>query len=191
MLFCITLLKGNLNWLPISYQRLPGSWGNLKPTPSQCFCAEGWNEMSQLCVDSTPGPVYLADLLAFTVWPVPNEPFQPGFLHRVPMASGSLSDWLPGLVVVGVTVALQRSISELLAVAIREEGFSVERAGIVADVPLRVSTISHHVGAEINPQELLKHKHSSTGTSCFCPELPRTEDEIWWASCSLAFLVWQ
>lgn len=82
--------------LAISWQ-----FGHLKPTfPPQLFSAGGWNEMSQLCVLSTPCPIYPADLFVFTVWPVP-KPFSRGFLHRVPLAPGSLCDWLLGPVVAG------------------------------------------------------------------------------------------
>lgn len=112
-----------------------------------------------------------------SIWPISwlslfgrclTNPFSQAFCTVSPWPPEvSLIDCLAWPGCGGVTVALQRSISELLAVAIREEGFSVERAGIVANVLQRVSTISHHVGAEINQQELLKHKHSSTGTSCF------------------------
>lgn len=63
-------------------------------------CLVQKDEMSQLCVESTPSAIYLADLFVFTVWPVP-KPFSRGFLHCVPMAPGSLCDWLLGLVVVG------------------------------------------------------------------------------------------
>lgn len=77
---------------------------NTSPAKPPCLSLSsgGWigNESALF---SLPCPIYLANFLSYSpffVWPVP-KPFCWGFLHHVPLAPGSLCDWLLALVVAG------------------------------------------------------------------------------------------
>lgn len=78
------------------------SWqlGHLKPTfPHNHLVVE--DEMKWVSFVFSPHHVQsIQPISSYSVWPVP-KPFSRGFLHCVPLAPGSLCDWLLGLVVAG------------------------------------------------------------------------------------------
>ncbi len=95
--------EGRLELTHNTSQAASWQFGHSKPAfPHNPFSGGGWNEMSQLCFL----PTTMSNLsgrspfFVFTIWPVP-KPFSRGFLRCVPLAPGSLCDWLLGLVVAG------------------------------------------------------------------------------------------
>lgn len=89
--------------LQLTHTSQATSWqlGHSKPTsPHNSLAVEVEMKWVSFVFSSPTTSNLSGRSVVFTVWAVP-KPFSRGFLHCVPLAPGSLCDWLLGLVVAG------------------------------------------------------------------------------------------